>query len=320
MWTGLIALLVAAGSLFGFAWLVARKLPWELTEKTPHLADVVKLAFAVVAGLGGVVALVVAYRRQRNLEKDEHGHRDQTRLLTERFGSAAQQLGDNAAPVRLAGAYAMAALADEWVEQRQQCIDVLCGYLRLPYTGDPGPGQPSIIVSEHTWPVGNGTGRETFTYDIRPGEREVRQSMVRVITSHLRPSAVTDWSEMTFDFTGALLEDADFSNVTFSGEMTSFDDVTFSGRATWFERATFAGERTLFAGATFPGTTTFIGATFSGTTTFIGATFSGTTTSFEGVTFSGETTPEGAFRDADFQHTAITDWGPVPPRPSPPHE
>lgn len=24
------------------------------------------------------------------------------------------------------------ALADEWVEQRQQCVDVLCGYMRLP--------------------------------------------------------------------------------------------------------------------------------------------------------------------------------------------
>lgn len=112
MWTGLIALLIAAGSLFGFAWLVARKLPWHLTEKNPHLADVVKLAFAVVAGLGGVVALVVAYRRQRTLERDDDGRRDQIRLLTERFGSAAQQLGDKAAPVRLAGVYAMAALAD----------------------------------------------------------------------------------------------------------------------------------------------------------------------------------------------------------------
>jgi hypothetical protein len=37
---------------------------------------VVKLAFAVVAGIGGVVALVVAYRRQRTLEQDEAGRRD----------------------------------------------------------------------------------------------------------------------------------------------------------------------------------------------------------------------------------------------------
>jgi len=102
MWTGLVALLVAAGSLFGFAWVVARKLPWQLTEPRPHLVDVVKPVFAVVAGLGGVVALVVAHRRQRTVERDDAGRRDQTRLLSERFGSAAQQLGDTAAPVRLA--------------------------------------------------------------------------------------------------------------------------------------------------------------------------------------------------------------------------
>jgi hypothetical protein len=34
LWTGLVAVFVAAGALFGFAWLVARKLPWHLTEKT----------------------------------------------------------------------------------------------------------------------------------------------------------------------------------------------------------------------------------------------------------------------------------------------
>lgn len=78
-----------------------------------------KLAFAVVAGLGGGVALVVDFRRPRILEVDAAGQRDLTRLLTERFGAAAQQFGDDAAAVRLAGVYALAAVADEWTEQRQ---------------------------------------------------------------------------------------------------------------------------------------------------------------------------------------------------------
>jgi hypothetical protein len=244
LWTGLIALLIAAGALFGFTWLIARKLPWHLTEKNPHLADIVKLAFVVVAGIGGVVALVVAYRRQRTLERDDAGQREQTRLLTERFGSAAQQLGDPAAPVRLAGVYAMAAVADEWEQQRQQCIDVLCGYLRLPYTGDPGPGQPSTIVNEHTWPAGSGAGREILTYNIRAGEREIRQSIVRVITAHLQGNAPTSWSDKNFDFSGALLERAEFGGAIFSGLETSFVDVTFSGEWTTFDAATFpAGGR-----------------------------------------------------------------------------
>jgi hypothetical protein len=92
------------------------------------------------------VALVLNYRRQRHLELDETGRRDQVRLYVERFGAAAAQLGGDQASVRLAGVYAMAALADEWEEQRQQCIDVLCGYLRLPYAGDPAVGHPDAVT------------------------------------------------------------------------------------------------------------------------------------------------------------------------------
>jgi hypothetical protein len=57
-----------------------------------------------------------------------------TRTLNERFATAAGQLGSDKPPaVRLAGVYAMAGLADDWTENRQTCVDVLCGYLRLPY-------------------------------------------------------------------------------------------------------------------------------------------------------------------------------------------
>ena len=62
-----------------------------------------------------------------------------TRTLNERFATAAEQLGFNKpSAVRLAGVYAMAGLADDWRENRQTCVDVLCGYLRLPYNPDPG--------------------------------------------------------------------------------------------------------------------------------------------------------------------------------------
>src|SRR5580693_4646396 len=61
-----------------------------------------------------------------------------TRTLNERFAAAAGQLGDDRPPtVRLAGVYAMAGLADDWEENRQTCVDVLCGYLRMPYEPEP---------------------------------------------------------------------------------------------------------------------------------------------------------------------------------------
>jgi len=67
-----------------------------------------------------------------------------TRTLNERFATAAEQLGRNKPPaVRLAGVYAMAGLADDWKENRQTCVEVLCAYLRMPYEPDPGDQAPA---------------------------------------------------------------------------------------------------------------------------------------------------------------------------------
>jgi hypothetical protein len=55
-----------------------------------------------------------------------------TRTLNERFATAAEQLGSDKPAVRPAGVYAMAGLADDWEENRQTCVDVLCAYLRMP--------------------------------------------------------------------------------------------------------------------------------------------------------------------------------------------
>ena len=92
-----------------------------------------------------------------------------TRTLNERFATAAEQLGsDKPAAVRLAGVYAMAGLADDWEENRQTCVDVLCAYLRMPYEPDPGQDAP-----------------EPQRLDFQ-ALREVRHTVIRVITAHLK--------------------------------------------------------------------------------------------------------------------------------------
>ena len=104
----------------------------------PALHDavgVLQLVFATVAGAGALVALIVAYRRQKIAEADSV--HDRTRVFNERFTAIAAQLGDAQPAVRLAGVHAMAGLADDWKENRQTCVDVLCAYLRLPYEPDP---------------------------------------------------------------------------------------------------------------------------------------------------------------------------------------
>ena len=82
-------------------------------------------------------------------EQREHLDRtlaeQRTRTLNERFATAAEQLGSDKPAVRLAGVYAMAGLADDWKENRQICVDVLCAYLRMPYEPDPGRGARCLL-------------------------------------------------------------------------------------------------------------------------------------------------------------------------------
>jgi hypothetical protein len=160
---GMLALalaIAAAVTVIGLNLLHFRGFKPEPLLSPATLYDLLKVAFAVAAGIGGVIALVTAYRRQRVAEfaqelaarAEERAARDSlqerelasraeqreaARLFNERFTTAAGQLGDNKPAVRLAGVYAMAGLADDWPQQRQTRVDVLCAYLRMPYEPDP---------------------------------------------------------------------------------------------------------------------------------------------------------------------------------------
>lgn len=65
------------------------------------------MTFTVGAGTGGIVALVLARRRQWSTEQaDEHARHDaDERRITELYTKAADQLGSDKAAVRLAGLY-----------------------------------------------------------------------------------------------------------------------------------------------------------------------------------------------------------------------
>ncbi|MFJ9822270.1 pentapeptide repeat-containing protein [Streptomyces sp. NPDC101151] len=269
------AILVAA-SVFYTGWdlLDARGLKPEHRIDSKTLFDLVKLSFGVVAGAGALVALVVAYRRQR---VDEDGAlREATRLHTERFTTAVSQLGDESAAVRLGGVHALAGLADDAPTRdlRQTCIDVLCAYLRLPYT------------TEVDLPAGDTEARHAYL-----ALREVRHTVIRLIRDHLRLPAEHphSWQGHDFDFTGAAFDGGDFSGATFSGGTVRFDDATFSGGEVSFWGVTFSGGDVGFMGATFSGGAVgFVGATFSGgRVDFDLSTFSGGSVHFRNSTFSG---------------------------------
>jgi hypothetical protein len=187
----------------------------------------------------------------------------------------------------------MAATADQSraFARRQQCIDVLCGYLRLPYEPDSGSNHLSEFVSTTTWsatpPAVN--IEETRRQAMRQNDREVRDTIVRVLSQHLVRTADTSWSGNDFDLTGVLFEDARFAGARFSGRHVWFDGAVFSGPKTSFEDVDFNAEVVSFDGASFEFGAAFAGVTFRARrASFDGAGFGGRETSFDDARFAGE--------------------------------
>lgn len=255
----------------------------------PNQVDLTKIALSVTAGVGGAVALVVAYRRQRDQERGR---------FAELFGAAARQLGDPDPAIRLAGVYAMAGVADEFSapSRRQQCVDVLCGYLRLPY--DPDSGANHLVSRSET--VDEAGTKVERTYQHRQNDREVRSAVVRVLAQHLRRYSEVSWSGCDIDLTGAVFENVNFEAVEFGGRRTTFTGAKFLGDSD-FRRVRFTGAHLTFRDAAFEGgeakfvdaefhaaRTTFDGAKFStAATSFADARFLGARTTFDGTAFSG---------------------------------
>ena len=105
--------------------------------------DAIRTASAITVAAGGAAALLLAARRQRSTEQTlEHqrevaaaAERDAAeQRITELYTRAVDQLGAEKAPVRLGGLHALERLAQNNPPQRQTIVDVICAYLRMPYT------------------------------------------------------------------------------------------------------------------------------------------------------------------------------------------
>ncbi|MGW3084202.1 pentapeptide repeat-containing protein [Streptomyces sp. NPDC001110] len=242
--TFVAAVLVAGGVFYGLVVLLDfQEIDSTAKLNAATLFDLVKLSFGVVAGSGALVALVVAYRRQR---VDEAGaHREATRLHTERFSQAVDKLGSDSPAVRLGGVHALTGLADDAPDNslRQTCIDVLCAYLRLRYSPDPGEGPAHLEEHHHYLAL-----------------REVRHTILRLIGDHYRRPKGThrSWQGCDLDLTGVTIDGVmDFRGATFSGGDVNFRDAEFSGGDVNLDYATFSGSRVNFGNATFSGSAVY---------------------------------------------------------------
>lgn len=328
------ALLILAVTIMGLNVIVRQEPFWLVVpHRTPagtdatgvDVLELIKVSLTMVAGLGGVVALTVAYRKQALAERDEQ--RTQEASFRDRYGAAAAQLGHDDPAVRLAGVYALANLADDWHAQRQQCVDVLCAYLRLPWNPHHNPTNPMISrVVERPGAEGEGPKEKTTTtygYPDQSGEVEVRKTILRVLADHLKgphsegtdssPRPPGSWSDVDLDLTGATLPPFEWQQVTTKAH---FDKVIFTGDV-WFSGATFTGGAS-FGSATFFGNARFDRVNVTGNTWFGDATFN-LFASFDETIFDGNAdfiwstfTEPSSFRkatfngDADFEHVTFT--------------
>jgi uncharacterized protein YjbI with pentapeptide repeats len=300
------------GLAVGFGVVLAGLLWWALGQPeltigqawtTRNTFDALKIVLLVVAGIGGVVALTVSYRKQRLGENAEH--REATRLFTERYNRAAELLGSNDAAARTAGTYAIAGLADDWIQGRQICINVLCACRRL-------PNWPAIIdpiIAAHLQP-GAEPNWQGHAFDLS-GVNHLNLSGIEVATGTtlvlsggtlagtrltggtvkiLRQSGALDFGFARF-YSGR----ADFSKITIAMHTTNFRNAVFSGAEVSFYDATVERFGPQYCGALDFGSAMFSGGRvdFSkititdGIIDFEGADFTGGRVCFSGATLSG---------------------------------
>lgn len=207
-------------------------------------------AGGIITVAGAIVSLVISFRRQRDVEETS---------FSNAFARAAEQLGGPSAPIRMAGVYTIAALADANPSHRQQCIDVLCGYIRLPYN----------VSTNVSGLVGRAYTNSDYeddslveTYEYIPGEKEVRLTILRVIRDRLNLETKPNWNGFDFDFTGAVFDAGEFNGSDFTGVTMNFNRARFQSGDFSFNQVRFNESRITFnnvelvnANLTFAGST-----------------------------------------------------------------
>ncbi len=285
--------------------------------------NAIRTAGTLLVVTGGAAALLLAALRHRSTVLTlVHTDRDATeRRITELYTKAADQLGSDQAPVRLAGLYALERLANSTVEHRQTIVNVICAYLRMPYT--PPAERPGSNAYRNPRP----RRRQHRAFTDRPAaspplaprhqrareERQVRLTAQDILSRNLRvpqvdrrrwwqwkrtPEAAPPWPGIRLDLTGALLIDFNLAHCQLY--KAGFGGAQFTGNAG------FAGARFTrgadFGGARFTGDADFGGAQFIGIAYIVGAQFAGNA-SFGGAQFTRVAT----FANAQF--TGVADFG-----------
>jgi hypothetical protein len=245
---------IVAGLAIGFAIAHIRALrewPWDILAQP--LAT-------LGAGTAAIIAAAIAlHNGEKTREQDKEIHEaksraEQERALRERFTSIVELLATEDLTKRESGAYAMAALADDWaafykddpelsLKEQQVCLNILTRQLRDPILED-SPAQLFTfkeIVQDIIFPRFEGNNNE------EPGQ----WSTLNLVAEHCYFYNLSS--------KGFFKQRASFFNSHFHGK-TSFTSAHF------YDNATFSGTRfhgcAIFSNARFHDGATFHGAHF----------------------------------------------------------
>ncbi|MEV5241946.1 pentapeptide repeat-containing protein [Streptomyces cinnamoneus] len=265
-------------------------------ERVKERIEVVRTGLAAGAGVGAAITVLLAFRRQHHHEEatERSDYDASERRITELYTKAVEQLGSPQAPVRLGGLYALERLGQAVISHRQTIVNVICAYLRMPYTPPADAALPPSEVQGRGFQQAVWRSRQTAralirgkTDNQRCQELQVRLTAENILIDHLRippdrqESTAADkrfWNGIHIDLSHATLIDwdfllcqvasANFSHATFTGP-ACFSHTSFEGPV-WFYGATFT-EYALFNNATFNELAWFYGATFKNSPSFGGA-------------------------------------------------
>jgi uncharacterized protein YjbI with pentapeptide repeats len=163
-----------------------------------------------IVGAGALLGFRASMKTRETLESvaDKTHEREVMAARQERYTTIAEQLSSEHETVRLAGVYALAALADEWqrageLGQRDVAIKLLCAYLRAK-------------------PRKNGGDKSTPLSD-----SEVRKAIVLMIQTHTDKTVEPRWEGSLIDLSGADLSGANFSGTDLTA--ANFSRANLSG-------------------------------------------------------------------------------------------
>jgi hypothetical protein len=164
----------------------------------PELSKVEAIKTGGLAG-GAVVALYALWLNDRRRRTDEARHElESDKAADERFARSVELLGNEADQVRVGALHALAWLADSTPRYKQTVLDVLCAYLRRPFT------HPSYTRrADDPDQVTTDDPSDSLEAD---QERQVRLTAQRLITDLLPWGQNPDRTAYHLDLTGASVE------------------------------------------------------------------------------------------------------------------